>query len=115
MVFNPAEFDPAAPQDAQPIEQARHLAGLIDLESLGAQLRRQAGQVGMDRAEQWIGLSDGGNGLDEFFTVNFPRATLSLDFYQAAEHLDDLAEAWSDDSASAESLLDDWRHQMRHE
>src|SRR5258705_29567 len=48
MVYNPAAFDPEAPQDARPIEQARYLAGLIDLEELGAQLRRQAGQVGMD-------------------------------------------------------------------
>src|SRR5205823_2801223 len=32
MVFNPAESDPKSPQDAQPIEQARYLAGLIDLE-----------------------------------------------------------------------------------
>jgi hypothetical protein len=115
MVFNPAEFDPKSPQDAQPIEQARYLAGLIDLDTLGSQLRRQAGQVGMDRADQWIGLSDGGNGLDEFFTVNFPRATLILDFYHAAEHLDDLAKAWSDETATAASLLDDWRHQMKAE
>jgi hypothetical protein len=115
MVFNATEFDPESPQDGQPIEQARYLAGLIDLESLGAQLRRQAGQVGMDRAQQWIGLSDGGNGLDEFFKVHFPRATLILDFYHAAEHLDDLAKAWSDPTATAESLLDQWRHQMRHE
>src|SRR4051794_20631385 len=115
MVFNAAEFKPESPRDAQPIEQARYLAGLIDLDTLGAQLRRQAGQVGMDRAEQWIGLSDGGNGLDEFLTVNFPRATLILDFSHAAEHLDDLAKAWSDTTAGAESLLDDWRHQMRAE
>jgi hypothetical protein len=115
MVFNPAEFDPKSPQDSQPIEQVRYLAGLIDLETLGAQVRRQAGQVGMDHADRWIGLSDGGNGLDEFFRVHFPRATLILDFYHAAEHLGDLAKAWSTDTATAEALLDAWRHQMRHE
>jgi hypothetical protein len=115
MIFNSAEFDPESPQDAQPIEQARYLAGLTDLETLGAQLRRQAGQVGMDRADQWIGLSDGGQGLDVFFEVNFPRATLILDFYHAAEHLDDLAKAWSDATATASSLLDAWRHQMKAE
>jgi hypothetical protein len=115
MVYNPAEFDPKSPQDAQPIEQARSLAGLTDLETLGAQLRRQAGQVGMDRADQWIGLSDGGNGLDGFFEVDFPRATLILDFYHAAGHLSDLSKAWSDDTATAASLLDAWRHQMKAE
>ena len=115
MVYNPAEFDPAAPRDAQPIEQARYLAGLTDLEALGAQLRRQAGQVGMERADQWIGLSDGGQGLDDFFKVQFPRATLILDFYHAVEHLDDLAKAWSTDTATAAALLEDWRHQMKAE
>jgi hypothetical protein len=115
MVFNSAEFDPESPQDARPIEQARYLAGLTDLETLGAQLRRQAGQVGMDRADRWIGLSDGGQGLDAFFEVNFPRATLILDFYHAAGHLGDLSKAWSDDTATAASLLDDWRHQMKAE
>jgi hypothetical protein len=115
MVFNPVEFDPESPHDAQPIEQARYLAGLTDLETLGARLRRQAGQVGMDRADQWIGLSDGGHGLDVFFEVNFPRATLILDFYHAAGHLSDLAKAWSDETTTAASLLDAWRHQMRTE
>ena len=71
--------------------------------------------VGMDRADQWIGLSDGGNGLDDFFTVQFPRATLILDFYHAAGHLSDLAKAWSDDTVSAAALRDGWRHQMKEE
>ena len=115
MVFNPAAFDPIAPHDARPIAQARYLAGLIDLDDLGAQLRRQAGQVGMDRADQWIGLTDGGNGLDDFMRVYFPRATLILDFYHAAGHLADLAQAWSGDAATAPALLDRWRHQMKHE
>ena len=115
MVYNPAGFDPKAPRDAQPIEQARYLAGLTDLETLGAQLRRQAGQVGMDRADQWIGLSDGGQGLETFFAIHFPRATLILDFYHAAGHLGDLAKAWSDETTTAASLLDAWRHQMKAE
>jgi hypothetical protein len=115
MVYNPEEFDPKSPRDAQPIEQARYLGGLIDLETLGAQLRRQAGQVGMDRADHWIGLSDGGQGLETFFEVHFPRATLILDFSHAAGHLGDLAKAWSDETTSATSLLDAWRHQMKRE
>jgi len=115
MVFNPAKFDPESPHDARPIERARYLAGLTDLNTLGTRLRRQAGQVGMDRAPRWIGLSDGGNGLDEFFAVHFPRATLILDFYHAAGHLADLAKAWSDDTTSAPTRLDGWCHQMKHE
>jgi hypothetical protein len=69
----------------------------------------------MDQADQWIGLTDGGNGLDDFLGVHFPRATLILDFYHAAEHLDDLAKAWSDETTTAATLLDRWCHQMKHE
>jgi hypothetical protein len=115
LVFNPAAFDPAAPRDARPIEQARYLAGLTDLDTLGTQLRRQAGQVGMDRAEVWVGLTDGGQGLDEFLRVYFPRAELILDFYHAAGHLAELAPAWSDGVAGARTLSDRWCHQMKHE
>lgn len=115
MVFNPAAFDPVAPRDARPIEQVRYLAGLTDLDTLGAQLRRQAGQVGMDRAEVWVGLSDGGQGLDEFLRVYFPRAELILDFYHAAGHLAALAKAWSDGAAGVRALSDHWCHQLKHE
>ncbi|MFO0968810.1 MAG: hypothetical protein U0793_24915 [Gemmataceae bacterium] len=59
----------------------RYLAGLYDLDELGLQLRRQGGQVGMNCAEQWIGLTDGGNGLESFLRRNFPRdLVLILDF-----------------------------------
>jgi len=35
-------------------------------------LRKQAGQVGMGEADCWLGLSDGGNGLENFLKTNFP-------------------------------------------
>jgi len=115
MVYDAAAFDPEAPADARPIRQARYLAGFYDLEGLGAQLRRQAGQVGMDAAEVWIALSDGGAGLDDFFRVNFPRAELILDFYHAAGHLAELARAWGGDAAGVAQRLDGWCHTMKHQ
>lgn len=55
--------------------------------------RRQAGQVGMDKAEVWIGLTDGGNGLEEFVRRDFPRdPVLILDFWHASEHLTELGQ-----------------------
>src|SRR4051794_13389096 len=69
---------------------ARYLAGLMTLDELGDPLRRQAAQVGMDRAEQWVALSDCGSGVEEFLRVNFPRAARIADFYHVAEHLGDL-------------------------
>jgi hypothetical protein len=115
LISNAAAFDLEAPRDAQPIEQARYLAGMLDQDTLGAQLRRQAGQVGMDRADQWIGLTDGGQGLEDFLRVQFPPAVLILDFYHAAGHLAELAKAWSADAADAHAVLDRWCHQMKHE
>src|SRR5439155_11748122 len=82
MIFN-------APADGP--SQARYLAGLYDLDELGLQLRRQGAQVGMDTAQQWIALTDGGAGLEEFMRRNFPRAEGILDFFHAAGHLHELA------------------------
>jgi hypothetical protein len=115
MIYDPQAFDPLAPTEARPIERARYLAGFYDLDGLGAELRRQGGQVGMDLADRWIGLSDGGHGLDEFFRVHFPRAELILDFYHASEHLADLARAWGGDGAAIAGRLESWCHTMKRE
>jgi hypothetical protein len=114
-VFNPLP-EPAegAPKPHPP--QARYQAGLMGLDVMGARLRRQAAQVGMDRAEQWVALTDGGNGLDDFMDVHFPRAVRVLDFYHAAEHLADLAKAYTEgDAVAAQELTDGWCHRMKHE
>jgi hypothetical protein len=120
MVFNPVPDLPVGhphrlPGSAQ--MQARYLAGLYDLEELGLQLRRQAGQVGMNRAEQWIGLTDGGNGLENFLQTNFPRdPVLILDFWHATEYLADLAKALQPtDEDQREALMTAWCHTMKHQ
>lgn len=75
MIFNPvpdlADDSPYRPPPKARM-QARYLSGLYDLDELGVLLRKQAGQVGMDQAEVWIGLTDGGSGLEEFVRRNFP-------------------------------------------
>jgi hypothetical protein len=98
-------------------QQARYLAGLYDLRELGLQLRRQAAQVGMEQAEQWIGLTDGGNGLEEFVRTNFARnPILILDFYHPAERLSDLAKlCHPHDEKAAEDLGKSWRGIMKSE
>ena len=95
---------------------ARYLAGLTGLDELAEPLRRQAAQVGMDRAQQWVALSDCGSGVDDFLRVNFPRAVRIADFYHVAEHLGDLAKAWHPgDPDAARSLCDEWCHTLKHE
>lgn len=115
MVYNP---QPRADDDgdealSKPCDGVRYLAGLYALEELGLQLRRQAGQVGMQAADVWIALSDGGNGLEEFFDANFPLAVKILDFRHAAEHLATFAKAYRPGPAGAKRLAA-WCHTLKH-
>lgn len=96
-----------------PVGKVRYLAGLYALDDLGAQLRRQAGQIGFNQAQRCIALSDGGNGLEEFFRVHFPTAQVILDFFHAAEHLHELAQTWAPDQAA--ELAQQWCHQLKHD
>lgn len=126
MVFNPVPDLPAGHPHRLPASaamQARYLSGLYTLEELGELLRRQAGQVGMNAAEQWIGLSDGGNGLENFLRVHFPgplafgtELTLILDFWHAADSLLKLAKAiHPGDEEQRQALMTSWCHTMKHE
>jgi len=94
----------------------RVLTALGARHDLGEQMRRQAAQVGLERADVWVGLTDGGAGLDEFLRVYFPRAEVVLDFYHAAEHLNDLAKALhpGDDGLAGE-VAGRWCHQLKHD
>jgi hypothetical protein len=113
MVYNPQPRVPEEEALAKPCDGVRYLAGLYTLEELGVQLRRQGAQVGMDAAEQWIALSDGGNGLEAFFDVHFPRAVKILDFQHAAEHLGTFAKRFRA-GPLAERLLVAWCHTLKH-
>lgn len=105
----------AAPR---PRMQARYLAGLYDLGALGVPLRKQAAQVGMEAAQQWIVLSDGGNGLEDFLRNNFnrPDVVVILDFYHAASYLEKLAQALlPKDTERSKAQAEAWCHTMKHQ
>lgn len=105
------------PPDKRPRMQARYLAGLYELPELGLQLRRQAAQVGMEEAEVWLGLSDGGNGLEDFVRNNFARIDIQviLDFWHPAEDLGELARLWHPgDEEAAQQQAQLWCHTMKH-
>lgn len=92
--------------------QVRYVAGLVGgLAALGEPLRRQAAQVGMDRAERWVAISDGGAGIEDWLRTNFPRVeAVILDFYHAAEHLGEWAKA-----LGIEVEIEAWCHRLKHE
>jgi hypothetical protein len=120
LIYNPVperRADWADPRGPRPPWQARYLAGLDGLDAFAVPLRQQGAQVGMDRAERWIALADGGAGLEDFLRTNFPRVeAVILDFFHAAEHLGELAKAWHpQDEAAADQLRATWSHQLKHE
>jgi hypothetical protein len=91
LIANPAPEWPWPDEKPGPM-QARYIAGLYALEEVGPLLRKQAGQVGMGAADCWIGLSDGGSGLEGRLQENFPlMEVVILDFYHPAERLTGLA------------------------
>ena len=119
-IYNPVPDDRtqwADPTGRRPAWQARYLAGLGPLAELGPALRRQGAQVGMDRAQRWIALSDGGSGLEDFLEKNFPRVeAVILDFYHAAEYLGELSKALHPGGGeAAEAWRAAWCHRLKHE
>ncbi len=71
----------------------------------------------MDRADRWIGLSDGGNGLEARLRENFPRVeVIILDFFHLAEKLTGLARLLHPgDEGAAEAQARQWRQWLKEE
>lgn len=65
----------------------------------------------MEEADLWIGLSDAGNGLEDFVRKNFnrPDLVMILDFYHPAGRLEELAKCWYEgDEAKAKERAGQW-------
>jgi hypothetical protein len=114
MIFNPQSRAASDKEICKPCDGVRYLAGLCTLAELGIQMRRQGAQVGMDAAERWIALTDGGSGLERFIDVYFPRAEKILDFQHASEYVNAFAKAYRS-GAEGDRLADAWCHQLKHE
>jgi hypothetical protein len=120
MIYNPVPDDPAQwfrPHGRVPQFQARYVAGLEGQAALGEPLRKQAAQVGMDRAQRWIALSDAGAGVEDLLRVSFGRVeAVILDFYHVAEHLGDLGRAlYPGDESTRKAWLEQWCHRLKDE
>lgn len=120
MIFNPLP-DPERIFEGLPKPgarmQARYVSGLYPLAEMGPLLRRQAAQVGMDHAAIWIGLTDGGSGLEAFVESNFPRAAVViLDFWHASEYLTKLAKVLhAQDEAKSVEQKERWQRLLKEE
>src|SRR5207248_927554 len=117
-VYNPPPVAGARPGGPPAELQARYVSGLYALAEVGPLLRRQAAQVGMEAAELWVALTDGGNGLEGFARQNFnrPDLVLILDFYHAASYLEKLARALHpDDEGRAVAQAQPWCGLLKEE
>lgn len=97
--------------------QARYVCGLTGgLKVLGESLRNQAAQVGMDKADRWVAISDGGAGIESWLRENFPRVeAVILDFYHVAEYLSEWSKVLHADEAEARDVAKTWCHRLKHE
>jgi hypothetical protein len=97
--------------------QVRYVCGLTGgLNALGEPLRNQGGQVGMDRADRWVAISDGGAGIEDWLRSNFPRVeAVILDFYHAAEYLGEWSKVLHADESEAGRVAGEWCHRLKHE
>ena len=97
--------------------QARYVSGLYPLEKMGPLLRRQAGQVGLDHAEVWIALTDGGSGLEPFMETNFPRVeAVIVDYWHASEYVAKLASALHPgDAERTQKQTHEWKRLLQDE
>jgi hypothetical protein len=98
--------------------QVRYVCGMIGgLAGLADPLRRQGAQVGMDRAQRWVAISDGGSGLESWLRDNFARVeAVILDFYHAAEYLNEWSKVLHpSDEAEARRAAQQWCHRLKHE
>ncbi|MBV8607680.1 MAG: ISKra4 family transposase [Singulisphaera sp.] len=116
MVCNPSPEWPWPDEKPTPMS-ARYLAGLYPLEELAPLLRVPAGRVGMDHADRWIGLSDGGDGLEDRLRENFSRVeVIILDFFHPAEKLTALSRLLHpQDEHAAEEQARWWRQLLKDE
>jgi hypothetical protein len=103
--------------NAGKVGQVRYVCGLVGgLKVLGEPLRNQAAQVGMDEAQRWVAISDGGAGIEDWLCENFPRVeAVILDFYHVAEYLSEWAKVLYCDEKKASDVAGTWCHRLKHE
>lgn len=116
-VFNPWPKDRPG---TRPIPEARYVSGLMSLPEIGAQLRRECLAVGLGNADLVIGLTDGGNGLEDCLidvvSGLTPEVVFILDFWHASEHLRTFAKViFPHDEERRQAQVAAWCHRLKHE
>jgi len=99
------------------LRHRRLVARMTDIQTFPAHLHLAALRQGLETAPQVVGLSDGARGFGRLFEACFSHLAVGiLDFYHAAAHLWQAAEAYQDGNPARTPQM--WftrlRHQLRH-
>jgi hypothetical protein len=116
-VFNPQPTHES--QRRHRVWESRYVSGLMSLEELGTQLRRECQAVGIDQAHQVIALTDGGNGLENCLLNVLgglaQRIEFILDFWHVSEHLQEFANLFISDEEKRRQQVQSWCHRLKHD
>jgi hypothetical protein len=100
---------------------ARYASGLMSLPEIGRQLRQECRAVGLAEADVIVGLSDGGNGLENCLRgavagLGPAEIVFVLDFYHVGEHLQEFAQVhWANDALTRQQALTSWRGTLKQQ
>jgi len=101
------------------LRQVRYVSGLMSLPEIGAQLRRECEAAGVRQADVAIGITDGGNGLEDCLLTTLgglaPQIVFILDFYHVTEHLREFAKLWIPNEESRRKQVKKWCHVLKHQ
>lgn len=114
-VFNPLPKGRPGPRR---VWETRYVSGLMPLPEIGAQLRHECRAVGVHNADVVIGLTDGGNGLQDCLLDALGgvarEIVFILDFWHASEHLREFAQALiPQDEPRRKAQADQWCHRLK--
>jgi hypothetical protein len=104
-------------QGCQDSGTARYVAAIGNLDEVCAQGQQIGKQLGAHQVQQWVGISDGGSGLENRMRLMFGgRSTVCiLDFWHAKEYLVELAQTVFESESDRSHWLDAVCHQLKHE
>lgn len=115
-VFNPQPMH--EPRRRQLIPESRCVSGIMTLDEIGRQLRRDCQAVGLPRADLVIALTDGGSGLEDCLLGVLggvaQELMFILDFWHASDHLQEFANLFVAEESRRQEQVEAWCHRLKH-
>lgn len=99
--------------------ECRYVSGLMSLEEVGSQLRRECQAVGAGLADRVIALTDGGHGLENCLLNVLGglarKIVFILDFWHVSDHLQEFANVFISEDEPRRSQVQAWCHRLKRE